>query len=133
MFLQPILSAMSHVSEDDRSSPGFHSMEKSKHYVLLGCAIATLSSTVTYINVIFMVIAKGTFGQDDILNPLVFMISMDSSLNCVGMLLVSGIPKAATRAWNRRVTTFPTALVARQSATPMPTPKSTPPPHRTLP
>jgi hypothetical protein len=122
MFLQPILLAMAHVDDNRRSSPGFQSMQQSKHTTLVGCTIATVSSTVLYINVVLL-LANGAFRQNNVLNPLVFMVSMDSILNCVGMLLVSGIPKAAMKVYKRRVTKTRGVLT---SVTPMPYPPTPP-------
>ena len=89
---------------------------------LVGCTIATVSSTVLYINVVLL-LANGAFRQNNVLNPLVFMVSMDSILNCVGMLLVSGIPKAAMKVYKRRVTKTRGVLT---SVTPMPYPPTPP-------
>jgi hypothetical protein len=97
IFLRPVLFALAHVSDDRRHTTGFKSMQQTKFMTLVGSSVATLSSTVLYINVILMLVISGKFSENALLNPLVFMANVDCILNCIGMLLVSGVPKAVLR------------------------------------
>jgi hypothetical protein len=93
LFLRPILSAMAHASDAHRSTPGFKGMQQTKYATLFGSIIATMSSTLLYINLVLHVFIGGEWHRNPYLHPLVFMVNMDSIFNCLGMLLVSGVPK----------------------------------------
>ena len=76
------------------ASEGYKSLQKTKWLTLAGCTLAVGSSTLMYLNVLlYFTIKEGSFASNPWLNPLVFAISLDSILNDVGMLLVSGVPK----------------------------------------
>jgi hypothetical protein len=104
LFLRPILSVMARASESHRSSAGFKGMQQTKYATLLGNVIATVSSTLLYTNIALHSFISGEFNTNPYLHPLVFMVNMGSIMSCVGMLLVSGVPKtliAMTRACRR--------------------------------
>jgi hypothetical protein len=77
-----------------RSDVAFERIMKTKWTTLAGCSLAVLSSSVLYLNFILLILLPA-FGPSPWLNPTVFMINVDSVLNDVGMLLISGILTSA--------------------------------------
>ena len=73
------------------SGEAFQQMERTKWVTLCGATLAVVSSTVLYINIILWAVFFDTFVSNSWLNPFVFMTPMDSILNDIGMLLVSGL------------------------------------------
>jgi hypothetical protein len=94
IFIGPIAKTLSDAGKVKTKSAGYLDLEKTMYMTLTGSTIAVFSSTILYVNLLmffngdFEIFRKTAF-----LNPLVFMGNIDSILNSVGMLLVSGIFK----------------------------------------
>jgi hypothetical protein len=93
IFLRPIAEVLRNGSGKNKS-PGFRDLENIMYMTLAGSTIAVLSSSILYVNLLMFFNGAYTIFMDNaFLNPLVFMGNIDSILNSVGMLLVSGILK----------------------------------------
>ena len=97
LFLRPIIKTLGEVGEV--RSEGQLSLEKTKWRTLVGASLAVLSSTAFYINFGLATLLGDPgkpFFANPYLNVLVFGINLDSTLNDVGMLLVSDALKAVS-------------------------------------
>ena len=99
LFLRPIYKVLGEVGAANQESEGYKSMQKTKWMTLLGTILAVLSSTVLYANMV-MCNVMGEPGNvwwtNPYLNYGVFGINLDSVLNDVGMILVSGLLKTVS-------------------------------------
>jgi hypothetical protein len=106
IFIRPIAETLGDAGKVKTKSAGFKDLEKTMYMTLIGSTIAVLSSSILYVNLLMFFNGDYTiFSDNAFLNPLVFMGNIDSILNSMGMLLVSGIfkylvPSLATKARN---------------------------------
>jgi hypothetical protein len=97
VFLRPILEALRSGRQSitgqpaQRQSDAYKLIARTKWTIFAGVTLAVTSSSLLYINFILWAVMKGTFGPSPWLNPWVFMVNLDSILNDVSMLLVSGL------------------------------------------
>ena len=98
-FLQPILEALRSKQQSGQGlSPQQHRRSDAAKLIMhtkwatfAGVTIAVTSSSLLYFNGILWVAMPATFDPSQWFNPLVFMVNLDSILNDVSMLLVSGL------------------------------------------
>ena len=93
IFIRPISRVLGQGNTAARRSAAFRDLEKTKHATLFGSTLAVFSSTVFYINFILAATVKDPFQTNPWMAPLVFAINLDSILNDVSMLFVSGVLK----------------------------------------
>jgi hypothetical protein len=74
-------------------SRGYKRMQLTKWHTLVGTSIAVISSTVLYINAILCFTIGGRFWSNPWLHIMVFGINLDSILNDIAMVFVSGVLK----------------------------------------
>jgi hypothetical protein len=92
--IRPIAQTLRDAGKVRTKSTGYVDLEKTMYMTLAGSTIAVLSSTILYANLLMFFNGKHEiFSENAFLNPLVLMGNIDSILNSVGMLLVSGIFK----------------------------------------
>jgi hypothetical protein len=89
-FLRPILQAL-HPAHGQPRSEAARLILRTKWTTFAGVTLAVLSSSLLYLNGVLWTAVPATFGPSAWLNPLVFMVNVDSVLNDVSMLLVSGL------------------------------------------
>ena len=89
IFLRPITKTMSQANHASRNTPGYVHMQRTKWMALGGAVLTVLSSTIFYVNIILHMTLP-VFYRSAWLNIFVFSRSLDSILNDVGMLLLSG-------------------------------------------
>jgi hypothetical protein len=94
IFLRPIAATLSTAGAVKFKSVGYQDLEKTMYMTLSGSTIAVVSSTLLYLDLLMYFNGDyDSFRENAFLNPLVFAGNLDSILNNVGMLLVSGIFK----------------------------------------
>jgi hypothetical protein len=91
IFLRPISEVLKIGRDAASQSQGYRRMQKRKWHTLIGSTLAVVSSTVLYINAILCFTIQGPFWEVPWLNIFVFGMNVDSILNDVGMLIVSGM------------------------------------------
>lgn len=97
IFLRPILEALRSGRQSTRGQPPQRQSDahkliaRTKWTTFTGVTLAVTSSSLLYINLILWVVAIDTFGPSPWLNPFVLMTNVDSILNNISMLLVSGL------------------------------------------
>jgi hypothetical protein len=95
IFLRPIVHAqrLRWKQAPQRRSRSHKLMARAKWETFVGVALAVASSSVLYINLIVWgaMPRTGPFGLNPWLNPWTFMANLDSVLNDISMLLVSGL------------------------------------------
>jgi hypothetical protein len=98
VFLRPILEALRFGRQSARGQPPQRQSDAHKLIArtkwttfVVGVTLAVTSSSLLYINLILWAVMPGTFAPSPWLNPIVFVINVDSILNGVSMLLVSGL------------------------------------------
>jgi hypothetical protein len=95
-FLRPILQALRSKGPNAsltfrRRSGAAKRIERTKWATFAGVTLAVASSSVLYLNVILWAVMRGVFAPSPWLNPIVFMVNVDSVLNNFSLLLVSGL------------------------------------------
>ena len=106
IFLRPILKTMSEADATvAQQSAGYRHMQQTKWMTLTGATLAVVSSSILYLNIIFLFASGDQFSgsiywTNPWLNPFVFGIAADSVFNDIGMTCVSGMVRevAGTRA-----------------------------------
>jgi hypothetical protein len=95
-FLHPITETLVQ-AQGQVHSQAFANLQVTRYMTLAGASLAVISSTLLYINGILFVVIRGNFFTSPWLNPNVFGVNLDSILNDIGLLLMSGILKQATQ------------------------------------
>jgi hypothetical protein len=93
LFLRPISQVLKNGRGVAQQSQGHHRMQKTKWHTLIGSTLAVVSTTALYINAILCFTVQGPFWKIPWLNIFVFGMNIDSILNDVGMVIVSGMLK----------------------------------------
>jgi hypothetical protein len=115
IFLAPILKVMDGASAEVQvQSEGYALMRKRVQNTLLGSTLAVTSSTALYINAMVFFTDSSYYRSSMWLNILVFGVNLDSTLNDLAMLLVSGMLRDVTLATFQR--RFPAWLLKKSPA-----------------
>jgi hypothetical protein len=77
-------------------------LKRTMFSTLVGSSLTVVSSSLLYINILLWVLVKGPFGLVWLLNPLVFGVNIDSVLNDIGMLVLSGTAKEVLKGFKCR-------------------------------
>jgi hypothetical protein len=93
LFIEPIAKVLEEGNGVANQSESYKCMQQRKWHTLVGSTLVVVSSTLLYINAIYCFV----FGwRSTWLNIFVFGINLDSILNDIGMVVLSGILKNAS-------------------------------------
>jgi hypothetical protein len=90
IFLRPLFQVLSDGQRAIRRSRSHQNMQQTMRMTLFGSTLTVTSSTVLYVDMVLQFTVQGRFHSSPWLNTLVFGINLDSILNDVGMMIVSG-------------------------------------------
>jgi len=113
IFLRPVLKVLREgKGQVAAQSKGYVQLQKTMYMTLFGSSMAVISSTYLYINLLLFFDEqahglRNTIETNPIWNPLVIAGNMDSIVNDIGMLFVSGVFKhAGAEVFSTRLGTF---------------------------
>ena len=109
-FLEPITKVLDEGDGVANQSKGYKRMHQTKWHTLVGSTLAVVSSTCLYINALLWFIIGGPFRSSPWLSIFVFGINLNSILNNIGMVVLSGALK------NASIGTLSKALTSAQSS-----------------
>jgi hypothetical protein len=92
-FCRPVREFLAKNKHVKRQDAARRELKRTMFSTLVGSSLTVVSSSFLYINILLWVLVKGPFGLVWFLNPLVFGVNMDSVLNDIGMLVLSGTAK----------------------------------------
>jgi hypothetical protein len=99
IFLKPMLEVLQ-ASGRQKSTVASRRLQRTKRWNLVGVVITVGSSTLLYVNMIVYVLLTFfrdfSFNKSNFLNPFAFGCTLDSILNTIGMILLSGMFKDAS-------------------------------------
>jgi hypothetical protein len=94
-FIEPIAKVLEEASAANQSE-GYKRMQQTKWHTLVGSTLVVFSSTFLYINCLLCFMIGGPFWASAWLNVSVFGMNLDSILNDIGMIVLSGALKNAS-------------------------------------
>jgi hypothetical protein len=90
------LQKRTHSRRTRTQSAALKTIERTKWTTLAGVSVAVMSSSFLYVNLVLWALFPDTVRRSPWLNPFVFMTNVDSILNDVSMLLLSGTLASAS-------------------------------------
>jgi hypothetical protein len=93
LFIVPIAKVLEEGDGVTNQSESYKHMQQTKWHTLVGSTLVVVSSTLLYINAVCCIVIGWSSAW---LNILVFGINLDSILNDIGMVILSGVLKNAS-------------------------------------
>jgi hypothetical protein len=90
VFLRPVIETLDMVTSERRLTPAFKDLQRTKHATFVAASLSLFSTTLLYLGFIIWASVFGIFWSNPWLSPMVFGQNLDSVINGVCMLLISG-------------------------------------------